>query len=188
MIRLLCIHHTTVEDSDNMTSPITFSPQSQQLRLYLATQWRRAFGLNISRLEPLLFIGGQFRSEQWPSLHALGVRAVLSLQAEREDAFVGPQPERTLRLLVPDFHPPTIEQLHQAVAFIEAAHADQLPVFIHCHAGIGRAPLTTAAFLIRRGLSVDEALTTIRQARPIIALNERQIEQLRQWEQTTTRI
>jgi hypothetical protein len=36
-------------------------------------------------------------------------------------------------------------------------------------------------------MSADAALATIRQARPIIALNERQIEQLRQWEQTSTR-
>jgi len=137
----------------------------------------------VSRLDSLLFIGGQFRPEQWPFLHALGVRAVLSLQAEREDTFIGPQPERTLRLLVPDFHPPTIEQLREAVAFIEAAHAEQLPVFIHCHAGIGRAPLTTAAFLMMRGLNTDAALDTIRHTRPIIALNEHQLERLREWEQ-----
>ena len=131
--------------------------------------------------------GGQFRPDQWASLYALGIRAVLSLQAEHEDTFVGSPPERALRLLVPDFHPPTIDQLHAAVDFIAAAHADQLPVFIHCHAGIGRAPLTTAAFLTTRGLSVTTALTAIRTARPIIALNQRQIARLHEWEQVGRR-
>lgn len=61
---------------------------------YLGSQWRRAFGLNVSLIDPLLFVGGQFRPEQWPALHALGVRAVLSLQQEREDRFAGAPPER----------------------------------------------------------------------------------------------
>lgn len=153
-----------------------------QIRLYLATQWRRAFGLNVSRLDELLYIGGQFRPAQWRALHHLGVRAVLSLQAEHEDVFDGPPPVRALRLHVPDFHPPTVNQLHEAVDFIGAAHAERLAVLVHCHAGIGRAPLTTAAYLIARGHSLDTALTLIRRARPIVALNGPQLTRLYEWE------
>ncbi|NTU82539.1 MAG: dual specificity protein phosphatase family protein, partial [Chloroflexales bacterium] len=108
---------------------------------YISAQWRRYFGLNVSPVEPLLFVGGQFRSEQWPLLRTLGVRAVLSLQAEREDVFAGMPPDMTLRLLVPDFTPPTLEQIAAGVAFIEQAHRADLPVLVHCHAGVGRAPI-----------------------------------------------
>jgi len=149
---------------------------------YLHTQWRRGFGLNVSRIDDLLFVGGQFRARQWPALHALGIRAVLSLQAEREDRFHGPPPDRVLRLLVPDFRPPSIEQLYEAVAFIRAAHAEQLPVLVHCHAGVGRAALTTSAFLITGGMSYAEAFAHIRRARPIIALNAIQQARLAEWE------
>src|SRR5689334_18410171 len=102
------------------TRPARPGPQRRtaRLRRYMATQWRRAFGLNVSRIDELLFVGGQFRAAQWPGLHRLGVRAVLSLQAEYEDQFHGPPPARLLRLHVPDFYPPTIDQLHEAVAFI----------------------------------------------------------------------
>lgn len=154
----------------------------EMLRRYMQTQWQRLFGLNVSRIDELLFVGGQFRASQWPRLHALGIRAVLSLQAEYEDTFHGTPPERTLRLLVPDFHPPTIDQLHEAVEFIRAAHADQLPVMIHCHAGIGRAPLTTAAYLIAREHNVTTALDYIHASRPIIALNPLQLARLVEWE------
>lgn len=150
---------------------------------YLGAQWRRAVGLNISRIDDLLFVGGQFRPRQWRALRALGIRAVLSLQAEREDRFSGTPPERTLRLLVPDFHPPAIEQLHEAVAFLRAAHADRLPVLVHCHAGVGRAPLTAAAYLISEGVSAPAALERIRQARPIIGLAPNQLARLYEWEQ-----
>jgi protein-tyrosine phosphatase len=166
-----------------MTRTLT---DATHLRAYLATQWRRAFGVNVSRFDERLFIGGQFRPDQWPVLHTLGVRAVLSLQEEYEDVFEGHPPERTLRLLVPDYHPPTVEQLREAVAFITAAHADNLPVMIHCHAGVGRAPLTAAAYLIARGHAADAALEAIRIVRPIVALNEIQMARLQEWAQVAT--
>jgi hypothetical protein len=150
---------------------------------YAATQWRRVFGLNISQFDELLFVGGEFRPAQWPGLYLMGIRAVLSLQAEREDLFDGPPPERALRLPVEDFGAPTIAQLQAAVAFIRAAHADRLPVFIHCHAGVGRASLTTSAFLMTQGMSHHEAFNHVKRIRPIVALTEAQRSRLIEWEQ-----
>jgi protein-tyrosine phosphatase len=149
---------------------------------YIAAQWRRAFGLNLSRLDDLLFVGGEFRPSQWSSLRSLGIRAVLSLQAEREDRFDGTPPERALRLAVEDFHPPTIGQLQEAVAFIGECRAANLPVLIHCHAGVGRASLTASAYLMTHGISHIEAFSRVRRARPIVALNAGQLERLIEWE------
>jgi predicted protein tyrosine phosphatase len=149
---------------------------------YLGAQWRRAFGLNVSLIDPQLFVGGQFHPEQWPALRALGVRAVLSLQEEAEDRFLGAPPERALRLLVPDFEPPEIAQLRDAVQFIGEAQRDGLPVMVHCHAGVGRAPLAAAAYLMAvRQLSHYDALALLRRRRPIIGLNERQLARLLEW-------
>jgi hypothetical protein len=158
--------------------------EAARLWLYAVTQWRRMFGLNVSQIDDLLFVGGEFTPTQWPDLHTLGIRAVLSLQAEREDQFDGSPPDRMLRLLVEDFHPPTIAQLHEAVAFIGSCHADGIPVLIHCHAGVGRASLTASAYLMTRGLSHVDAFDTIRRARPIVALNGIQFERLIEWERT----
>ncbi|NTV62923.1 MAG: dual specificity protein phosphatase family protein [Oscillochloris sp.] len=155
----------------------------KMLRAYLRTQLHRVFGLNVSQIAPMLLVGGQFRASQWPALYSLGVRAVLSLQAERVDRFHGPPPQRTLRLLVTDFHPPTIDQLSQGVAFIAAAHAEGLPTLVHCHAGVGRAPLMAAAYLVAvHDMPHRTALAHIRNARPIIAPNPSQIARLREYE------
>jgi len=174
---------------DNNSAPLrpldsgaTLRGDPTQVWLYAVTQWRRVFGLNFSRIDDLLFVGGEFGPSQWIGLHALGIRAVLSLQAEREDRFSGPPPTRALRLPVEDFHPPTIEQLHAAVAFIGDSHAAGLPVLIHCHAGVGRASLTASAYLIAQGLSHVEAFTRVRRARPIVELNSRQLARLIEWE------
>jgi len=149
---------------------------------YIAAQWRRAFGLNVSQIDDLLFVGGEFRPSQWIALRRLGIRAVLSLQAEREDRFDGEPPELALRLAVEDFHPPTIGQLQEAVAFIGECRAANLPVLIHCHAGVGRASLTASAYLMTRGISHVEAFSSIRRVRPIVALNAGQLERLIEWE------
>jgi protein-tyrosine phosphatase len=163
----------------------TSSPDLGSTWRYLHAQWRRVFGLNISQVEPLLFVGGQFRPTQWPALRALGIRAVLSLQQEREDRFSGEPPERIMRLLVPDYHPPALEQLREAVEFIGTAHAAGLPVFVHCHAGVGRAPITAAAYLIAsRRLHHGSALDLVRRGRPIIGPNPLQLARLREWEQS----
>lgn len=176
--------------SDDSTPTFSISGSSAAVPLrsprvfwhYTATQWRRIFGLNVSRVDDLLYVGGAFRAGQWPLLRALGVRAVLSLQAEREDEFEGPPPDRTLRLLVPDFHPPSVAQLHEACAFIRSAHADELPVMVHCHAGVGRAPLTAGAYLVSQGYTSDAALDRLMLARPIIGLNQAQHARLVEWE------
>jgi len=156
--------------------------QSARLWLYTVTQWRRIFGLNFSRLDDLLFVGGEFSPVQWVRLHGMGIRAVLSLQAEREDRFAGPQPTRALRLAVEDFHAPALDQLQQAVDFSGGCRADRLPVLVHCHAGVGRAALTASAYLMTQGLSHVEAFGRVRRARPIVALNRRQLERLIEWE------
>jgi protein-tyrosine phosphatase len=174
-----------------MTHPLPFGlpdpgapPPRDPARLwrYLVTQWRRAFGLNVTKLDDLLYVGGEFTAAQWRQLYTLGVRAVLSLQAEREDVFDGTPPTHALRISVADFHPPTIEQLREAITFIRAAHDAHLPVLIHCHAGVGRASLTTAAFLMTHGLDAEAAFAHIKRSRPIVAMNARQQALLREWE------
>lgn len=149
---------------------------------YLRAQWERYFRLNISAIDALLFVGGQFSPSQWPRMHSLGVRAVLSLQAERPDRFSGPPPAQTLRIEVPDFSAPSLAQLAEGVAFISAAHAADLPVLVHCHAGIGRAPIMAAAYMVaQRGITPAEALELIMEARPMIDPNREQLDRLMQW-------
>src|SRR5688500_12973249 len=99
--------HVTIRLPD---SGVPQASDPTRLWLYTVTQWRRLFGLNVSQIDDFLFVGGEFTPAQWGELHAVGIRAVLSLQAEREDQFEGTPPQRALRLPVEDFHPPSIEQ------------------------------------------------------------------------------
>jgi protein-tyrosine phosphatase len=153
------------------------------MQQYITTQWKRLFGLNLSQVTPLLYVGGQFQPEQWPAIAALGIVAVLSLQAEREDQFAGPEPARLLRLPVIDFTPPSLDQLDEGVAFVTTCVLAEQPVLVHCHSGIGRAPVMAAAYLMaNQALSHRDALERVRAARPIIGPNLAQLARLREYE------
>ena len=71
-----------------------------------------------------------------------------------------------LHLPVRDFTPPTPEQLEQGVAAIEHAVASGTKVAVHCGAGLGRTGTLLACYLVRRGLTPDEAIARVRAVRP----------------------
>ena len=68
---------------------------------------------------------------------------------------------------VPDFSPPTIEQIQRMVLFIqEQIETQQRPVAVTCHAGIGRTGTLLACYLVHEGNSPDNAVSKIRELRP----------------------
>jgi protein-tyrosine phosphatase len=51
-------------------------------------------------------------------------------------------------------------------------------VYVHCGAGVGRAPSMAAAYLVSTGLTADEAWATIREVRPFIRPKPEQMAQI----------
>lgn len=97
------------------------------------------------------------------TLRGHGVDALLSLT---ETPLPGGALERHrlvgLHLPVDDFHAPTTAQMLDALAFLDDARATSTPVAVHCLAGQGRTGTVLAAYLIRGGLSADEAIAEVR--------------------------
>ncbi len=122
----------------------------------------------LSQITPLLYVGGQQRKHGLARLDARGIQAVVNLRGEADDAARGVAPEHYLWLPTTDDAPPTVEELARAVAFIAAQIAAGRGVYIHCAAGVGRAPTTAAAYLVSTGVSPEEAWDTVRQGRPFI--------------------
>jgi hypothetical protein len=64
-----------------------------------------------------------------------------------------------------DFGIPTAEQMVRTLDIIDQSIASAQPVYVHCHAGIGRTGLTIGCFLARHGLAGEAALEEITRLR-----------------------
>jgi protein tyrosine/serine phosphatase len=65
------------------------------------------------------------------------------------------------RLSVRDLDVPTPEQMHRILDLIDAEHDRGRSVYLHCWAGVGRTGTVVGCYLVRHGLSGQEALDRI---------------------------
>jgi atypical dual specificity phosphatase len=71
-----------------------------------------------------------------------------------------------VHLPVPDFTPPSPEQLERGVDAIEEGIAFGRKVAVHCGGGLGRTGTLLACYLVKHGLAPGEAIARVRDARP----------------------
>ena len=100
-------------------------------------------------------------------LWKMGIRALINLSEE-------PLPEDILtnvgilaeHIPVVDFTAPTLKQVENALAKIHFYLEKNMPVAVHCIAGLGRTGTVLACYLVGEGISADEAITFMRRWRP----------------------
>ena len=122
---------------------------------------------NFSWLEPSK-LAGCARPESEAELKAVkeqGIRAVISLTGTPLI------PDVVRRLGFDYLHShmsgsPTTKQLGELVEFIEHEINQSKPVLVHCSEGKGRTGTVLAAYLVKHGLSADEAIRSVREKRP----------------------
>lgn len=123
---------------------------------------------SLSQVQPLLFVGGQHRRHGLPRMRSWGIGAVVNMRAESDDATRALDMQHYLWLPTVDDAVPSQDALQRGVDFITAQIADLRGVYIHCAAGVGRAPLMGAAYLVSTGMTPDEAWSTIRARRGFV--------------------
>lgn len=134
--------------------------------------------LRFSKVTPSLYVGSQYRKPGKLLLAEKGIDAVVNLRIEFDDAAHGLAPELYCYLPAIDDQAPTLEQLDEGVRFIKSVIGSGKKVYIHCGAGVGRAPTMAAAYLLSTGMSLEDSLNLIRQARPFIYITPPQMKQL----------
>lgn len=135
--------------------------------------------MKISWIEPNLLAASAIPidAKDLQSLHDQGLRAIISLTEQPLTIFKSISMELLkkidiiyLHVPVPDQHPPTMEQAHAIVQFIEAMRTQQRPVLVHCHAGIGRTGTILHLYYIAQSLSFDQANDMVKRRRPYSAM------------------
>lgn len=93
-------------------------------------------------------------------LTAEGITYDISLEKDIIDAPFGV--ESYLWIPIEDHHAPTQEQMEFGIHVIEKIVSLGKKVYVHCKNGHGRAPTLVAAYLIKKGKTVEEAIEFIK--------------------------
>ncbi len=100
-------------------------------------------------------------------LRSQGIEVIVSLtETPAPRAWINEAGLMLVHVPVPDMTAPDAEQFETILDAIEQANASGLGVAVHCAAGRGRTGTVVAAYLVRDGMSADQAIAKTRMLRP----------------------
>ncbi|HEX3352641.1 MAG: dual specificity protein phosphatase family protein [Terriglobales bacterium] len=115
--------------------------------------------------------GGIWTAENMAAVARAGVTHIIDMQIEFDDTKLA-QPHGIEVLWNPiddDFQPKPPEVFRRGVEFAaEALEGDESKLFIHCAAGVHRAPMMTLAILCSSGWTPEAARELIEKRRPVV--------------------
>jgi protein-tyrosine phosphatase len=115
--------------------------------------------------------GGIWNAERMAEVARSGVTHILDMQIEFDDtALAAPYGIRVLwNPIDDDFQPKPAEVFERGVEFAREALDDGgSKIFVHCAAGIHRAPMMALAILCSNGWDMDKALEVMEDCRPVV--------------------
>jgi protein-tyrosine phosphatase len=115
--------------------------------------------------------GGIWTAQNMREVARAGITHILDMQIEFDDTALA-TPHRIAVLWNPiddDFQPKAPEVFDRGVKFVlQALGQDESKVFIHCAAGVHRAPMMTLAILGVLGWELEGAMEMIEVRRPVV--------------------
>jgi diacylglycerol kinase family enzyme len=134
------------------------------------------------QVSPSLYVGGQFRSNAYQRFKSWGITGIVSMQ-ERRPRADSISHMKILHLPTRDYTAPTLRNLTRGAEFISEQIDAGGAVYVHCRWGEGRGPTMAIAYLMHRGMKLEDAVRAIRKFRPFIRLNRLQLRQLARWQE-----
>lgn len=138
--------------------------------------------LKRSQITADLFLGSQYSLLGLQKLEALGITAIVNMRMHSDYADAVYKGIKYLHLPTPDNTPPSLAILEQGADFVDKEIKNGGKVYVHCRQGLGRGPTMTMAYLIKIGMTFEDAFTLVRKIRTFINPRPSQIDQLKKLE------
>lgn len=124
-------------------------------------------------LDALAVSGIPVGTKDVQSLYEQGIRAIVSLTEHPLETY-RPETGALLKELgieyfhcpIDDQYAPTESQVSEVAQFINRMKMIGRPVYLHCHAGIGRTGTMLHAYYLVQGHSLDETMAMVKKRRP----------------------
>lgn len=145
---------------------------------------------------PRLYLGGILMADRnhLEQIKSLGIGSIFAILEEKEALtetfFSVPLKESDWqkaeiayqRLSCPDMHAMELEEIEQAVEWVDQNISAGKAVYIHCKAGRGRSAMIVIAYLIRyHGMEYKDALQYLSQKRSVIRFRPCQLKRLKEF-------
>ena len=130
---------------------------------WLNWRWWRGRIAPFAEVAPGLWLGGRPAPEDWPGLQRAGIASAIDLAPELLSSPPAGIAHDHLPLL--DIAIPAPAALDEIARRIDDRRR-RGGVYVHCALGMSRSAMAVAAWMIRGGMSADEALAAIDRARP----------------------
>jgi Dual specificity phosphatase, catalytic domain len=144
--------------------------------------WRGAHFASPDAVEvlPGLYIGAEPGRRAGRLLAKAGVTHAVDLRSSPPAASPWPEGVTVLRFPLLEYEAPGVEALDLVSKQVVGLTLQGAVVYIHCRAGVQRAPMVACAVLVQMGWPLSDAFQLIRQRRAVTALSDPQVAVLRE--------
>jgi protein-tyrosine phosphatase len=167
------------------------SPASARSSLTTILKAHRKLGMDMTWVTGRIALGGGIWSdENMSDVAKAGVTHIIDMQAEFDDTLLAkPYGIKVLwNATDDDFQPKPAELLQRGVDFaLDALDDEGTKVFIHCAAGVHRAPMMALAVLCSLSWNVEDAMQLIEARRPVVDFAEVYVQSVENFLQTSER-
>lgn len=138
--------------------------------------------LKRSQITAHLFLGSQYNLLGLKKLKALGVTAIVNMRVHNTYGRGVHKGIKYLHLPTVDNTPPPLDVLIKGANFIDEEIKHKGIVYVHCRQGLGRGPTMAMAYLIKIGMTCEDAYNMIKLVRVFINPRPGQIKRLKELE------
>ncbi len=120
-------------------------------------------------IDPHVVLGAMPMRRDVPILAGLGVRGVINMCREYRGPIAAYEKHGIEQLWLPtiDFNPPSLEDVHRGVEFLDRLTSQNKTVYVHCKAGRARSATIVLCWLVHtKKMTPEQAQFHLLQCRP----------------------